>query len=78
MADKFLESMDMKEIMEDVKMTRLGRMLVEDGKAEGRKEERNRVNYLIKFLAEQNRTNDILKAAEDERYQEKLFAEFNL
>ncbi len=37
MADKFLESMDMKEIMEDVKMTRLGRMLVEDGRSEGRK-----------------------------------------
>ena len=32
MADKFLESMDLKEIMEDISMTRLGQMLVDKGK----------------------------------------------
>lgn len=78
MADKFLESMDMKEIMEDVKMTRLGRMLVEDGRSEGRNEGVSKVNHLIRLLAERNRTDDILKSAEDEEYQEKLFAEFDL
>ena len=78
MADKFLESMDMKEIMEDVKMTRLGRMLVEDGRNEGRSEGVSKVNHLIRLLAAQNRTHDILKSAKDEEYQEKLFAEFDL
>ncbi len=52
MADKFLESMDMKEIMEDVKMTRLGRMLVEDGRNEGRKEGIRLTKKIIKSLAE--------------------------
>lgn len=35
MADKFLESMDMDEIMEDVRMTRLGQRLVQDGYDKG-------------------------------------------
>lgn len=35
MADKFLESMDMQEIKEDIRMTKLGQMLVEDGKIIG-------------------------------------------
>lgn len=38
MANKFLESMDMEEIKEGIKMTKLGEMLVEDGKIEGRAE----------------------------------------
>ena len=57
-----------------IKMTRLGQMLVEDGRKEGV----SKVNCLIKLLAAQNRTEDILKSAEDEKYQEQLFAEFNL
>lgn len=36
MANKFLESMDMEEIKEGIKMTKLGEMLVADGRAEGR------------------------------------------
>lgn len=36
MADKFLESMDMEEIKEDMRMTRLGQMLLNDGITEGR------------------------------------------
>ena len=35
MADKFLESMDMEEIKEDMRMTKLGQMLLNEGLAEG-------------------------------------------
>ena len=35
MADKFLESMDMEEIKEDMRMTKLGQMLIDEGLAEG-------------------------------------------
>lgn len=38
MADKFLESMDMEEIKEDMRMTKLGQMLLNEGLAEGRAE----------------------------------------
>ncbi len=36
MADKFLESMDMEEIKEDMRMTKLGQMLLNEGLATGR------------------------------------------
>lgn len=82
MADKFLESMDMKEIMEDVKMTKLGRMLVEDGRMQGREQGilqgETKVNQLIQYLAEQDRMEDIVRSSTDKKYQEQLFAEFNL
>ena len=35
MADKFLELEELKELKEDIRMTRLGQMLREDGLAEG-------------------------------------------
>ena len=35
MAEKFLEGADMKEVEEAMRMTRLGRMLVEDGREQG-------------------------------------------
>lgn len=38
MADKFLEGLDMEEFVEGMKMTRLGVMLVKEGKQEGMKE----------------------------------------
>lgn len=38
MADKFLEGLDMEEFVEGMKMTRLGEMLVKEGKQEGMKE----------------------------------------
>ena len=78
MAGKFLDSVSMKEIEEAIRMTELGRMLVEDGRTEGRAEGTARVNKLIQKLAEENRTDDILKSAADADYQNKLFEEFNL
>lgn len=36
MAEKFLSKMSMQEVLEDMKMTRLGKMLTEEGKREGR------------------------------------------
>ena len=35
MADKYLESAELKQIMEDISMTRLGRMLIEKGMTQG-------------------------------------------
>lgn len=36
MAEKFLSNISMQEVMEDIKMTRAGKMLIEEGKKEGR------------------------------------------
>ena len=51
---------------------------IEKGKKDGNEEGMDRVNRLNRLLAEQNRTDDIIKAAGDEKYQELLFKEFHL
>ena len=50
----------------------------EEGEAAGIKEATQRLNQLNRLLAEQNRTEDIIKAAIDENYQKKLLEEFDL
>ena len=59
-------------------MTRLGKMIFDDGREKGREEGSDRVNKLNKKLAEQNRMNDIIRASSDTEYQKKLFAEYQL
>ena len=49
-----------------------------EGIACGIEQERNRINRLNHLLAEQNRMDDIVRAAEDEEYQKKLYEEFKL
>ncbi|MBO5070058.1 MAG: hypothetical protein J6C37_06830 [Roseburia sp.] len=54
MADKFLESMDLDEIMEDISMTRLGRKLVNKGIYEGENENKlKNAKNLLDLLDEQ-------------------------
>lgn len=50
----------------------------QEGLTEGREEMLDRVNALNLKLSEENRTDDIIKAAKDKAYQEKLFKEFGL
>lgn len=50
----------------------------QEGLTEGREEMLDRVNALNVKLSEENRTNDIIKAAKDKAYQESLFKEFGL
>lgn len=47
----------------------------EEGRAEGREEGADRINQLIILLSEQGRMDDIVRAAKDRKYQEKLFRE---
>ena len=49
-----------------------------EGLAEGRAEGQSKANKLVQLLAQQNRMDDIIKAANDSEYQEQLFKEFNL
>ena len=50
----------------------------EEGRTEGRTEGENRINQLNIELSKRGRTEDILKAAVDKKYQEKLLKEFDL
>ena len=51
---------------------------MEEGREEGRIEGVNRINQLNMELSKLGRTEDILKAAVDKEYQEKLLKEFEL
>lgn len=50
----------------------------EEGRREGREEGREEVYRMIQLLAQQNRVDDIVKAASDAAYQQKLFEELEL
>lgn len=81
LAMKFLTTTELKNIREVLDMTILGEMLMQDGLERGRLEGQKaleRVNRLNVFLVKSNRTEDILKASEDEDYRKKLFEEFHL
>ena len=49
-----------------------------DGMQEGIQKGQERINQLNILLSEQNRSEDIIKAATDRDYQERLFKEFHL
>lgn len=50
----------------------------EDGYEKGKISATERINQLTRLLAEKNRMEDILKAANDLEYQQRLFKEFGL
>ncbi len=78
MAEKFLDDLDMEDVRKGVAMTRLGQMLINQGREEGREEDRSRINSLILKLADLGRMDEITRAAQDRHYQEELLREFGL
>lgn len=75
--DQIVKEVKQSEEWEAAKMNIL-EIGIEKGKKDGNEEGMDRVNRLNRLLAEQNRTDDIIKAAGDKKYQEKLFKEFHL
>ena len=50
----------------------------EEGRQEGRAEERRRYSALVKILLDANRMDDLLHAAEDDAYRAQLYSELGL
>ena len=63
----------LEEMMRDERMEGM-----QEGLKKGMQQGQERINQLIILLSKQNRSEDIIKAAADKEYQEKLFKEFNL
>ena len=86
MADKFLESKELEEIMEAVRMTKLGQMLVDKGIQEGIEQgiEQGEIqmfqkyNRLILKLAEDGKSGLLEEAAGDPKKMEQLFKAYGL
>ena len=53
-------------------------LIREEGKEAGKQEERQKLNTLILRLTEDDRADDIVKAAQDEVYQKQLLEEYGL
>ena len=51
MADKFLDSVEMEQLKKEIKMTRLGKMLYDDGRAEGECIGESKVMILIQKMS---------------------------
>lgn len=78
MADKFLNSVDMEEVMEAVRMTRLGQMLVDEGRKEGREEVLDRINSLNRKLLMEGKEEELRRTLLDPEYQKELLGKYEL
>ena len=82
MADKFLSRVEMEEIKEEIRMTKLGQMLVdlrkEEGREEGRGEEAQRYSRLIISLTDEGKEDMIIKVANDTKLREEMYREYQL
>ena len=78
--DKRIRKLDqiVKEVKQSEEWEAAKMNILEIGMEKGQNKGQDRVNRLNRLLAEQNRTDDIIKAAGDEKYQDLLFKEFHL
>lgn len=65
-------------LLEEFDQEKYERTIKDEGREEGREEGITRVNRLTNILLEQNRINDLQRAAKDTAFQEQLFREFHL
>ena len=82
LADKFLNTSELKEVKEALSMTRLGQMLYDDGVKkgieEGRVQEAQRNSALTARLLKEKRLDDLQRSTEDNEFREELMKEFGI
>lgn len=74
MAEKFLEKIELDEIGREMRMTRLGEMLIQEGILKGE----GRINQLYQKLIQSGRMEDLVRATKDKDYLYQLYAELKL
>lgn len=78
MADKFLDRADMEEIKEEIKMTRLGQMLVEEALEEGQEKGEDNLARLAEALLNAGQTETLRRVLEDRDYRKKLLKQYGI
>ena len=68
----------MNSILREFDEEKYRKMLEEESRREGMEAGTERVNQLIRLLAEQSRTEDIIRSVNDKEYQKKLFEEYGI
>ena len=85
-AVKFLDDNDLESIKEAIAMTKLGQMIWDDAVEKGREEwtrigqqqASERYSRLILLLSSEKKEDQIIKAASDPSYREKLYQKYGL
>ena len=75
LAEKFLDKKELEALKEEIRVTRLGQMLYDDGLKDGRKEGSDEMAALAKVLLASGRMAELQLAIDDKEYREKLMAE---
>ena len=82
MADKFLDSVEMEQLKEEIKLTRLGRMLYDDGKVEGERigEERgeSKILTLIQMMIADGALESIPKLTTDSEFYQAMAKKYSV
>ena len=65
-------------LLEEFDIKKYERTIREEGREEGREQERELINTLNSILVEQDRIEDLKRAAKDSVYQEQLIEELGL
>ena len=77
-AVKFLGKNDLEIIKEAIAMTKLGKMIWDDGVEQGKQMATDRYSRLILLLSKEQKEDLIIKAASDPEYREELYKKYNL
>ena len=82
LAAKFLNESELKMIKEEMAMTKLGQMIWDDavkqGREEGQAQASERYSRLILLLAQDDRSDQIIKIASDPAYREELYKKYKI
>ena len=86
MADKFLDSVEMEQLKEEIKMTRLGKMLYDDGRAEGKtegeiigeKKGQSKVMILIQKMSADGATESIPRLTTDPEFYKDMLRKYSV
>ncbi len=77
-SDKIIDDKFRTKIKEEMQMTKIGQMIFEEGMEQGIEQGERKLAELTRKLIEDARTDDLLKAASDAAFREKLYHEYGI
>lgn len=78
MAEKFLDSAEMEQLKEEIKMTRLGKMLYDDGRADGAERGRANVLILIQKMSDDGALAEIPRLSKDPQFYKAMAKKYHV
>ena len=76
--DKVIDKMYAKRLKEEMQMTLVGQLLMEEGREEGREQGEERLSKLNLILIDEKRYIDLEKVSKDREYRKQLYAQYGI